>query len=263
MCCAGSIAVATVASLQRRHGRSARGSSLQAVTDSGAPASAEPEMAMQSAPDNLAAKKAAVDRPSDAMMADPMSLTVLQPMPFLPEPAYRRFVRNVPGDVGFDPLGLAGSDQQTFVSMYEAELKHGRIAMLAGVGFAISEISHARLASALGLPNLMAKGGCAPTLLNGALLNPWLFGSLCVIFGVMGFAEATAPRNNTGLPGYYGFDPLKLSDVEFSKLARSLLRGNVEWVAEAEIKHSRVAMLVVAYMAFHEFQTGTPTWPSL
>lgn len=211
-------------------------------------------------------KTAAVDLPlqasSDAVH-DPISLTALQPIPFLPKPAYRRIVRNIPGDAGFDPLGLAGSDRQTFVSMYEAELKHGRIAMLAGLGFAVSEMLHPRLASAFGLPNLMAKGGCTPTLLNGALLNPLLLGGLGVIFGVMGFAEATAPRNKTGIPGYYGFDPLKLSDVEFSKFAKSLLRGNVEWVAEAEIKHARVAMLVVAYMAFHEFQTCSPTWPSL
>lgn len=204
----------------------------------------------------------AVVQPSNMTATSTASLTGLNAIPFLPEPTYRRFVRNVPGDAGFDPLGLASADSETFVTMYEAELKHGRIAMLAGVGFAASEVLHPKLAAMLGLPNLMGEGGCAPTLLNGGIFNPVLVGSLAFIFGTISVVDIMAPKK-TGLPGYYGFDPLKLGDVEFSKFAKSLLRGNVEWMAEAEIKHSRVAMLAVVYMAVREFLTHTPTWPSL
>jgi len=180
------------------------------------------------------------------------SLTGEGAIPFLPDPAYRRFVRNVPGDAGFDPLGLAGADAKTFVTLYESELKHGRIAMLAGVGFAASELLHPRLAATLGLPNLMGEGGCAPTLLNGGLFNPLLASSLALIFGTMSLVDITGPRKSD-IPGYYGFDPLKLGD--------QCIRA--EWMAEAEIKHSRVAMLAVVYMAFREFLTHTPTWPAL
>lgn len=180
----------------------------------------------------------------------------------MPEPAYRRFVRNVPGDAGFDPLGLAGDSPASFRNMLEAETKHGRLAMIAGVGFAAPELVHTRMASLFGLPDLMADGGCAPTLPNGGLANPVLLGSVIAIFGIIGFGEIAAPRN-AALPGYYGFDPLRFGDVQFSALAKSMLRSDVEWVAEAEMKHGRIAMLVVTYMALSEFLTQEPTWPSL
>jgi len=232
---------------------------MHAMADANVRQTVDPETALQPSDARAAAgSTAAVPN----VLPGPTSLAGLKAIPFLPDPAYRRFVRNVPGDVGFDPLGLAGADREAFVTMYESELKHGRIAMLAGLGFVASELLHPRLASMLGLPNLMAEGGCAPTLLNGGLLNPLLLSSLAFIFGIVSFVEITIPKNK-GLPGYYGFDPLKLGDVEFSPLAKSLLRGEVEWVAEAEIKHARVAMLVVVYMTVHEFLTHTPSWPSL
>jgi len=98
--------------------------------------------------------------------------------------------------------------------------------------------------------------------LNGGLLNPVLLGSTAVFFAAIGLVDIAAPRG-TGLPGYYGFDPLKFGDVEFSKFARSLLRNDAAWVAEAEVKHGRVAMVAVTYMALREWLLQTPTWPSL
>lgn len=258
MCSVVPAGVVAGASMQRRR-RSMNAVRMCAMADADMRQPLDIEAAVQP-------HDAAIATGSTTAVADvspgPTSLTGLKAIPFLPDPTYRRYVRNVPGDAGFDPLRLAGADRETFVTMYESELKHGRIAMLAGVGFAASEILHPRLAAMLGLPNLMAEGGCAPTLLNGGLLNPVLLTSLVAIFGVMSFADISIPKK-TGLPGYYGFDPLKLGDVEFSSFAKSLLRGDVEWVAEAEIKHSRVAMLVVVYMAVREFLTQTPTWPSL
>lgn len=197
--------------------------------------------------------------------AGPSVNSLLRPsaLPWLPEPAYRRYVRNVPGDFGFDPLNLAGANRYEFVRSMESELKHSRLAMLAGIGFAAPELLHHRLADLMGLPSLMAPGGCTPTLLNGQLLEePVLAAGLGSIFALIAFTDIMKPEQ-TGLPGYYGFDPLGLGDVEFSKMAKSMLSSNVEWVAEAEVKHGRVAMVAVTYMAFREFLTGTPTWPSL
>lgn len=257
---AGAAAAAFMQRRSQRRQRSTHGVRVHAMANGDVPRSVDIKAAV------LPGDAAAVAAGSTAAAADvspgPKSLTGLKAIPFLPDPTYKRFVRNVPGDAGFDPLGLGGADREAFVSMYESELKHGRIAMLAGLGFAASELLHPRLATMLGLPNLMAEGGCAPTLLNGGLLNPLLLSSLAVIFGIMSFVDITIPKK-TGLPGYYGFDPLKLGDVQFSSFAKSLLRSDVEWVAEAEIKHSRVAMLVVVYMAVREFLTHTPTWPSL
>lgn len=51
-------------------------------------------------------------------------------VPFLPKPA--ALTGTLPGDVGFDPLGLSNNFDLKW--MREAELKHGRLAMLATVG---------------------------------------------------------------------------------------------------------------------------------
>lgn len=45
----------------------------------------------------------------------------------------------VPGDLGFDPLGLLPKDKEGRKNMQLAEIKHGRIAMLAAVGFGVQE----------------------------------------------------------------------------------------------------------------------------
>jgi hypothetical protein len=62
-----------------------------------------------------------------AMMAKSQSL------PFLEVPAV--LDGSLPGDVGFDPLGFTKSGAQTLTWMREAELKHGRICMLAMAGW--------------------------------------------------------------------------------------------------------------------------------
>lgn len=45
----------------------------------------------------------------------------------------------VPGDLAFDPLGLAPSDPAEFRKMQERELSHGRLAMFAAAGFLAQE----------------------------------------------------------------------------------------------------------------------------
>jgi hypothetical protein len=46
----------------------------------------------------------------------------------------------VPGDLGFDPLGLKPSDPVEFASMQTKELQNGRLAMLAAAGFMAQEL---------------------------------------------------------------------------------------------------------------------------
>merc|ERR1719421_2235277 len=45
----------------------------------------------------------------------------------------------VPGDLGFDPLGLAPEDPAEFRTMQEKELSHGRLGMIAAAGFLAQE----------------------------------------------------------------------------------------------------------------------------
>lgn len=45
----------------------------------------------------------------------------------------------IPGDLGFDPLGLYPLDDEGKKNMQLAEIKHGRLAMLGVTGFAFQE----------------------------------------------------------------------------------------------------------------------------
>jgi hypothetical protein len=72
------------------------------------------------------------------------------------------------GNKGFDPLNCATSEA-VLKSYREAELKHGRLAMLAAAGWPVSELVQPWLSSALRVPDLLATGEKAPSVLNGGL----------------------------------------------------------------------------------------------
>merc|ERR1712222_21743 len=48
----------------------------------------------------------------------------------------------VPGDIGFDPLGLKPEDPEELKIMQTKELQHGRLAMLAASGFLAQELAN-------------------------------------------------------------------------------------------------------------------------
>ena len=161
------------------------------------------------------------------------------------------------GDVGFDPLGLAKSKKGLFW-MREAELKHARLAMLAAVGWPLSELWHKQLAQAFGLQSILADNDRAPSLLNGGLSNGWASGILMMSIIIAGLLEGNsmnsgeifynAEKPANYVPGNLGFDPLKLHNV----------RGNKAAMQTAEIKNGRLAMLAITAYAFQEFVTKLP-----
>ena len=81
------------------------------------------------------------------------------------------------GDYGFDPLGF--TETEDLYVMQEAELRHARLAMLAVVGWPMSELV---------APDWMLQAnGCAPSVLNG--FNPLTFLGVAAAFGALGFLE--------------------------------------------------------------------------
>merc|ERR1712093_610618 len=48
---------------------------------------------------------------------------------------------HVPGDLGFDPLGLKPKDPQEFKAMQTKELNNGRLAMIAAAGMIAQELA--------------------------------------------------------------------------------------------------------------------------
>lgn len=157
------------------------------------------------------------------------------------------------GDVGFDPLGFS-KNKNTLYWMREAELKHGRLAMLAAVGWPLSELWHKQIAGVFGLPSILASGDRAPSLLNGGLNSIYASGILMMSIIIAGYLEGKAMNDGSVfigsekeegyMPGAsFKFDPLNLNSK------RNQL---------AEIKNGRLAMIAITAFAYQEAFTGIP-----
>jgi len=153
------------------------------------------------------------------------------------------------GNVGFDPLGLAKNKEQLW-NYREAEIKHARLAMLAAVGWPVSEILDRDIASFFNAPALLEEGDRAPTVLNGGMghISPQFWGfclGLCAAIDMYGVAKAKKGGPDY-FPGNLGFDPLNFFPDD--KLAQEQLKL-------AEIKHGRTAMVGVAGYIIEEYTT--------
>jgi len=165
---------------------------------------------------------------------------------------------NTIGDYGFDPLGLG--TPETFVPFREAEIKHGRLAMLAAVAWPLQEILHPVLVDALRSNGmsvndaLAATNGFSPSLLNGGLTQFDVAPTLALAVFMASVLElkdlkarqakglAWNEYDNKKLPGDLCFDPLNIA----SNLPRE---EKVEFL-EKELLNGRLAMIAVtAYVA--------------
>jgi hypothetical protein len=150
------------------------------------------------------------------------------------------------GNKGFDPFNCA-TNLATLKNYREAELKHGRLAMLAAAGWPVSELAQPYLSKLLGAPDLLVNGDQAPSILNGGLdrINPLFFMAVIVFSATV---EATALKmDKTGdyTPGDLGFDPLSLYTGKPEAVKRDL-EGK-------ELNNGRLAMLAITYYAYEEF----------
>lgn len=164
------------------------------------------------------------------------------------------------GDFGFDPLGLSSSDN--FAYYREAEIKHGRLAMLAAVAWPLQEILHPVIVDAVrqstGLPLkdvLVESGGASPSLLNGGLFQAEVLPALLLFTAGCAALERSDLRTREALgcswneypnsfgtfgrqPGDFQFDPLNLyrplnSEEKVGAQATELMNGRVAMVAVA------------------------------
>jgi light-harvesting complex I chlorophyll a/b binding protein 1 len=172
------------------------------------------------------------------------------------------------GDLGFDPLGL-GTDEQ-FVPFREAELKHGRLAMLAAIAWPLQEILHPIFVdnwyavTGQTVPDvLLESNGASPSLLNGGLFQPEVLPALALTILVGSFLEERDLRQRAARgcafneypilrrqTGNLGFDPLNI----YRPLPLDEKRG----LHEAELTNGRLAMLAVAGYVATEFVLGEP-----
>lgn len=165
------------------------------------------------------------------------------------------------GYYGFDPLGLASTPEK-LKKYSEAEIKHGRLAMLAAAGWPLSEVLHKNFAEISSSPVLLQPGQVcqnagecveglsrAPSVLNGGLdqVSPVYWGIVLIASaGIEVFASKLVGQR---APGDLGFDPLRIlkgkSDIDVKRMKL------------AEIKHSRLAMLAITGFAIQEYATQT------
>ena len=177
-------------------------------------------------------------------------------LPFLERPA--KLDGSHAGDFGFDPFGF--TENNDIYYLQECELRHARLAMLAVVGWPLSELV---------APDFMLQDGRAPSVLNGVNPASGLF--ILASFAAFGYFEkVTALRktDNTligkkhandmalvwkwGVAGDYNWDPANLYNLLGDDAAgRKGLR-------EVEVMQGRYAMVAITYFAAWEALTGSP-----
>merc|ERR1712226_1260161 len=170
----------------------------------------------------------------------------------------KEFAFGLPGGANilgeWDPAGfLEGKDKLEVFRLREAELTHGRVSMLASLGFLVQEKFH---------PLFSGDGG--PAIDQIPALPIWLWG---VMLAGIGYAEQfriakgwqkldpeTSTASQALREGYYpgdlGFDPLNLkpSDPDEFRLMQ-----------EKELSHCRLAMIAAAGFLAQEAVSGK-TW---
>jgi Chlorophyll A-B binding protein len=146
------------------------------------------------------------------------------------------------GDAGFDPLAL--SEWFDIKWMRESELKHGRAAMLATVGFVVQEY--------VTLPGMTHVDDS-----NQAPAAAGISAMLQIVFG-LGVLEWWSNKGKVTMmdmfedesrePGNFGFDPLGLGKNKSKEQMADL--------ELKEIKNGRLAMLAIGGMIHHNWVTG-------
>eukprot|EP00929_Paragymnodinium_shiwhaense_P055341 TRINITY_DN27730_c0_g1_i1.p1 TRINITY_DN27730_c0_g1~~TRINITY_DN27730_c0_g1_i1.p1 ORF type:complete len:406 (+),score=91.71 TRINITY_DN27730_c0_g1_i1:78-1295(+) len=182
-------------------------------------------------------------------------------LPFLPEPGYRNFVGNVPGDAGFDPAGFC-TDVPTYIRLRQAELKHARIAMVGALAWPVVEIFEPDLSQELRFPDVLAESGgrFLYALADSLSAEPEAAASTVLAEAFLTVIVVTAalfeffPQVDRE-PGDVGFDPLGLVEFAPPEGMVDLLPEGRSWMKEAELKHGRLAMAAVLFDALDEFLT--------
>ena len=163
-------------------------------------------------------------------------------------------VRDMPGvtpPLGFfDPVGFTTDASEGKVKFYrEVELKHGRVAMLASVGFLIGEHFHPMFCGSIDVPSYIA---FQETPLQGAMPLVLFVVAIHEVFSVFTFnspfgGELWSIRSDYE-SGNLGWDPLGLAPSDAAELKAMKTK---------ELNNGRLAMLGIAGMIGQELATNS------
>jgi hypothetical protein len=155
-----------------------------------------------------------------------------EPIPFAPSGSSKNF----------DPLGFAEGAPEWVPFFREAELKHGRMAMLGTLGFVVPEFFR--------IPGEAYSFEAIPKVIDA---HDQLIYPLQQIFIFMSMLEAMSTPAVAGLgkydrePGDFSFDPLGLYPTDPEKAKKMKL---------AELKNGRLAMVALGGMVHGAIVTG-------
>merc|ERR1711907_491366 len=172
---------------------------------------------------------------------------------------YAKSLPGVTGPLGFfDPLGFCSADDVTEgkIKFYrEVELKHGRVGMLAALGFLVGENFHPLFGGDIDVPSYIA---FQETPLQ--TFWPYVVGIIAIpeIFSVFSFETPAlfALKGKSGMVwsirddhelGDLGFDPLGLKPTDPAELKEMQTK---------ELNNGRLAMIATAGMIVQELVTG-------
>jgi len=183
-------------------------------------------------------------------------------------PDESKFAFGLPGTLepaeDFDPFGFAdGADLQQMKGYREAETTHGRVAMLAVIGFLVTE-------GPLSFHPLFdtASKDIGPAIRHldeVRASTPFFFEILAVVIGAAEFARSTVgwekPGNDENLalkadyyPGDIGFDPLGLKPDNWEEFSE---------MSTKELQQGRLAMLGIAGIVAQELVNGKEIFVTL
>jgi len=158
-------------------------------------------------------------KPSMALNAEPVEK--MPSMPFLPYPENLRGY--IGDDLAFDPLRI--SDYFPADYLREAELKHGRICMLATVGYVTVDLGIIVHPYGQGLTSATAHDAMVA---NGVMGNALVFIGIAEMVGYLAVAEML--QGSGRQPGDFGVgyrylpdDPEKVKDMKMKELANGRL----------------------------------------
>ena len=165
------------------------------------------------------------------------------------------------GNAGFDPLQIAGSSDK-LVALRHAEVRHGRLAMLAATAVIAGELFHPMLAKFIGAKAVLPEGGLTPSVFNGGLEHPAIALAIAFGTGVMMAVEVidVKKRIDAGLGFNEWAADSVAGDMQFDPLrfAADLPATERYELQEAEMLNGRLAMVAVLSFVAYETMMAQP-----
>eukprot|EP00466_Bigelowiella_natans_P017533 jgi/Bigna1/48873/estExt_Genewise1.C_330098 len=157
----------------------------------------------------------------------------------------------MPADYNIDLFGVK-KDPEMLRRMRLAEVKHGRLAMLAAAAWPLQELFDPALANLLKVAPLLTQDGRNPDVLNGGDLqqiSPLFWSSIlgATITLELLYGERGRPVFTEVSPGDLGFDPLMLYPDDRPGQLRA---------QAGEINNGRLAMIALVTFVLSEYFTG-------